>query len=86
MYDTRVFAIESLIYHQEAGSEVLKQMGSESNEMDRIFPMPHFKIEIAKVLNLPRGLSENDVQIILSHLGRDKSAIVYDNQVSHKIC
>lgn len=45
--------------------------------------MTIFKARVAKTLNLRHGLTNSDLEIMLIHLGRDKSAIIYDTQVGH---
>lgn len=57
-------------------------MGKETNQADRIHPIPLFKAEAAKILGMPRGVTDGDLRVILKYLERDKSAIVYDNQAS----
>lgn len=67
---------------QEAASKILKRLGSESNPVDRVFPMANFSAEVSKILEAHDGLAESDLHILLTYLARDKSAIVYDLEVS----
>ena len=56
-------------------------MANKSNQVDRIFPMSHFRAEVAKAMKLVLGISGYDLDILLKYLARDKSAIFYDDQV-----
>lgn len=56
-------------------------MGNETNEADRIHPISLFRAETAKILGMPQGVTDGDLRVILRYLERDKSAIVYDDQV-----
>ena len=56
-------------------------MGNHSNQTDRIYPISIFSSEAARILNTQGKLTESDLQVILVYLARDKSAIIYDNQV-----
>lgn len=62
--------------------EVLKRVSSGSNEADQVYPMPFFRDEVSKAIGVRGGVSDSDFQIILTYLGRDKSAIIYDSRVS----
>ena len=66
---------------QEAASKILKGMGSQSNQINRIYPMSMFSTEVCKILNL-HALTDNDLHLILKYLARDKSGIIYDTEVS----
>ena len=71
---------------QEASNKIIKQMAGQSNQVDRIYPISIFSAEAAKILNTPNAheqLTETDLQTILTYLARDKSAIIYDDQVGH---
>lgn len=57
-------------------------MCGKTNQVERIYPMSFFKEEIANILDTREGLTDSDHRIILTHLGRDKSAIIFDSQVS----
>ena len=67
---------------QEAASKIINEMGSQSNQINRIYPMSVFSSEAGKTLGLQDGLTENDLHLILKFLARDKSRIVYDTGVS----
>ena len=67
---------------QEAGSKIVNEMGSQSKQTNRIYPMSMFSSEASKILGLQDGLTENDLHLILKFLARDKSRIVYDTGVS----
>ena len=58
-------------------------MGSQTNQINRIYPMLLFQVEAGKILKLHNGLSNGDLHLILTYLSRDKSAIVYDAEVSY---
>lgn len=64
----------------------MRQLGGKTNHIDRIYPMYFFRMEIAKILDICEGLTDSDLHIILTHLRRDKSVIVYDSQVSATRC
>ena len=68
---------------QEAASKVANVMGGRSNQINRIYPMLLFKVEAGKILKLHNELSDGDLHLILTYLARDKSAIVYDAEVSY---
>ena len=68
---------------QEAASKVVNVMGSRSNQVNRVYPMLLFKVEAGKILKLQNELSNGDLNLILTYLARDKSAIVYDAEVSY---
>ena len=70
---------------QEAARKILQHMGGESNQMNRIYPIPVFRSEVAKAIDFNGRLTDDDTQILLTYLGREKSAVTYDNQVSHAI-
>ncbi|KAM0801760.1 Snf7-domain-containing protein [Usnea florida] len=63
---------------EEAASKVANVMGSQSNQVNRIYPMLLFQVEAGKILKLHNELSNGDLNLILTYLARDKSAIVYD--------
>lgn len=67
---------------QEAASKIMRQMGRDSNQINRIYPMPFFRAEVGKMVSLNDTISESDLQIILAYLSREKSAIVYNDHVS----
>ena len=67
---------------QEAASKIVDEMGSRSNEIDRIYPMSIFSREAGKILKSHNGLIESDLHLILTYLARDKSRIIYDSEVS----
>ncbi len=73
----------SLLMAQEAASKIVNQIGGERNQINRIFPMSFFRTEVTRITNSCNRLTDSDLKIILTHLDRDKSAIVYDDQVSH---
>ena len=56
-------------------------MGIHSNQVDCIYPMPMFRAEASKILKIHNGLTESDLNIILTYLARDQSKIVYDAEV-----
>ena len=58
-------------------------MGSPSNQINSIYPMLLFRVEAGKILKLHDELSDGDLRLILKYLARDKSAIVYDAEVSY---
>lgn len=68
---------------QEAASKIVKEMGSSSNQIDRIYSMSMFSAEAGKILRLHDGLTENDLHLILTYLARDESRIVYDTEVRY---
>ena len=72
---------EPLTFTQEAGNKILNYFEDGSNLVDRIYPMSKFKTEIAKALSLGHDLTESDGKVMLTYLARDRSAIVYDDQV-----
>lgn len=57
-------------------------MRDKTNQVDRVYPMSHFKTHVANTLETRDGLTDSDFHIVLTHLSRDKSAIIYDSQVS----
>lgn len=69
------------MWTQDAANKTVEQMADHSNQIDRIYPMSHFRAEVARVMSLETGLSDSDLQIILKFLACDRSAIVYDSQV-----
>ncbi|MCJ1454331.1 hypothetical protein MMC28_004684 [Mycoblastus sanguinarius] len=65
---------------EEAGEKMMKQMANSSNPVDRIYPISLFSIEAARAINLKNELTDSDLEVILTYLARDKSAILYDSQ------
>ncbi|KAL6719109.1 hypothetical protein ACLMJK_003346 [Lecanora helva] len=65
---------------ERAGQAILKQIANQTNRLNRIFPMSHFRTWVGELLNLDKELSNSDLQIILVHLSRDKASISYDSQ------
>ena len=61
---------------------MMKQMANSSNPVDRIYPISLFSIEAARAINLKNELTDSDLEVILTYLARDKSAILYDSQAS----
>ena len=66
---------------KEAASKITKHLGNESNQINRIYPISAFSSEAARIMNMQGKLTESDLQVILVYLARDKSAIIYDNEV-----
>ena len=73
-------------FSQEAASQIIKKIGSNSSKTDGIYPMALFIDEVAKILNTHQLLTDTDSQILLKYLSRDRSVIIHDAQVSFIYC
>lgn len=67
---------------QEAASKIVNELGSQTNQINRIHPMTIFSTEAGKILKSPNGMTESDLHLLLIYLARDKSKIIYDAKVS----
>ena len=66
---------------EQAAGKVVAQMATATNHIGRIFPMTTFREEAGSAMDLNGQMSESDLAILLTTLARDKSAIVYDDDV-----
>lgn len=63
-----------------AGDEILKKMKEHTSTADRVLSRRDFLNRFSHMLNPASPLTNNDLNIILIHLCRDKQAISYDAQ------
>lgn len=63
-----------------AGDEILKQMKEHTSTADRVLSRRNFLERFSHALNPAAPLTNNDLNIILVYLARDKQAISYDAQ------
>ena len=49
--------------------------------IDRVLPMNVFAAEVARILEQPSGLTDDDLKILLVYLARDKSYLAYNSLV-----
>ncbi|MCJ1394911.1 hypothetical protein MMC18_007791 [Xylographa bjoerkii] len=65
---------------EKAAIEVMRTMDVRLSRIDRVVPMNVFAAEVAKTLELPGGLTNDDLKIMLVYLSRDKSYLAYNTQ------
>lgn len=63
-----------------AAAGILKRMTLQTSAIDRILSRTEFLKRFADILNTTTRLSQNDLNILLVHLARDKQAISYNEQ------
>ncbi|KAF3003676.1 hypothetical protein E8E13_008585 [Curvularia kusanoi] len=63
-----------------AGDEILKKMKEHTSTADRVLSRRDFLNRFSHILNPASPLTDNDLNIILVYLRRDKQAISYDAQ------
>ena len=71
-----------LINVQEAANKVIQKLNHTTNQVDGVYPMPTFKREVAQAMGMIKGVTDDDVKILLRYLGKDKSIVLYDESVS----
>jgi hypothetical protein len=57
-------------------------MSFKSNLVDRIHPLEAFRKEAAHAINITDGLTDDDLNIIIIYLARDRRQIVVDREAS----
>ncbi|KAF2263340.1 hypothetical protein CC78DRAFT_534115 [Lojkania enalia] len=65
---------------ETAAQEILKQMSHRTSSIDLILSRSDFLKRFANVLNHKATLTSNDLEILLTHLSRDRQAISYNSQ------
>ena len=67
---------------KEAARKVIAQMSYKGNQVDRIYSLDSFRKEVAQAISNKDGLTDDDLNVLLRYLARDKKEIVYDHEVS----
>jgi charged multivesicular body protein 7 len=67
---------------EEAARKVVGALEGYQRVVERVMPMAEFRREVSRALGVEKGLSEDDVKVLLVHLGRDRRVLAYDQQVS----
>lgn len=67
---------------KEAARKVIAKMSYKGNQVDRIHSLDSFRKEVAQAINNKDGLTDDDLNVLLRYLARDRRAIVYDHEVS----
>ncbi|KAF2497075.1 hypothetical protein BU16DRAFT_349006 [Lophium mytilinum] len=65
---------------EAAASNVLKQMSSRKSNVDLVFSRSTFATEFANTLDSSHALTQVDLNILLTHLARDKQSVSFDSK------
>lgn len=66
---------------EKAGKEVAERMAGRTSKFERIFAKEQFRTEFAENLAGDQRLSDEDVDVLLRFLARDKGLIEYDGRI-----
>ena len=66
---------------EKAGKEVAERMAGRTSKFERIFAKEQFRTEFAENLAADQRLSDEDVDVLLRFLARDKGLIEYDGRI-----
>ncbi|KAL8787416.1 MAG: hypothetical protein Q9195_007791 [Heterodermia aff. obscurata] len=64
---------------EEAAAQVMSRMTDRTNLVDRIYPKHIFASEVSKALGMQNDLTDNDFEVMLRFLARDKGVLNYDD-------
>ncbi|MCJ1288386.1 hypothetical protein MMC26_007742 [Xylographa opegraphella] len=65
---------------EKAATQVIKAMEVRLSRIDRILPYDMFAADVAKTLEVPGGLTDDDLKILLVYLSRDRRYLAYNAQ------
>ncbi|KAL9603631.1 MAG: hypothetical protein Q9179_002118 [Wetmoreana sp. 5 TL-2023] len=66
---------------EEGAGKVLAHLQRRNSQLDRLLPMTMFNKDAAIALGFANELDDQDLEILLKYLARDRQALVYDDHV-----
>ncbi|KAL8705162.1 MAG: hypothetical protein Q9201_001699 [Fulgogasparrea decipioides] len=74
----RPLALDAVV---EGAGKVLAHLQRRNSQLDRLLPMTMFNKDAAIALGFANELDDQDLEILLKYLARDRQALVYDDHV-----